>query len=75
MSDNASSAFRRWLQPDHPKFAGIEQDSAVSWVEKLMSIPAVQGIVGNWNRLWQEPFRGVTTDGKLKVTACLWSGD
>lgn len=62
MSNNVSP-FRRWLQPDHPRFAGMVHDSAASWTEKLMNIPAVQGMVGNWNRLWQEPFLGVTTDG------------
>jgi hypothetical protein len=57
--------YRTWLKPDDPRHAHLREATAISHAEHLFSnVPFVTELNKYWDRLWREPFRGVTNDGE-----------
>jgi hypothetical protein len=51
----------------HPRFdlSDVSADNAYTWADKALIVPAIQKMVGLWEKLYAEPFHGVTSDGNL----------
>lgn len=59
-------AFRQYV-PDlkDPKWTGLAQRSALSHAQHLFdTVSLVRELDREWRRLYSEPFKGITTDGK-----------
>lgn len=63
-------SFRDFVPPpkQHPRLGDIDfsQYDAHSWTQWGLSQSIVQELWGGWQKLYNEPFRGVTTDGEVK---------
>ena len=55
--------FRKFVPT--PKHAKAHGETARDHAKKMIKRPLIQGIFAEWNRLFEEPFKGITTDGKL----------
>ncbi|QSZ35959.1 hypothetical protein DSL72_007081 [Monilinia vaccinii-corymbosi] len=65
---DAAVAFRNIIpSPDHPRIAGIQDHTALSWCESRRQIEAPAWLI---NRLdaknLEKPYKGFTTDGKVR---------
>ena len=67
MAENMQSGhttFRQWVDLKNPKFANLSKDTAITHTDRLYNnVPLVRKINDRWGDLWNEPFRGVTTNG------------
>ncbi|KAI1372682.1 hypothetical protein F4677DRAFT_245518 [Hypoxylon crocopeplum] len=68
--DAQHSDFRKYL-PDlnTPRFQAIAQNDAYGHAKELLDHhrpPWLYGLYAHWRNLFQEPFRGVTNDGKVR---------
>jgi len=58
----SNSDFRRFLPPhDHAKIAG---PTARAHAEQRLKSERAQGLFANWRKLFEQPFKGITTAGK-----------
>jgi hypothetical protein len=54
--------YRPFLPPIGAKIAG---PTARAHTQARIASPRAQGLFANWERLFAEPFRGITTDGSV----------
>lgn len=61
------AGFRDHLRaPDDPRIAGIADETAVSWAERMRAHPRAGPLFEGWlQRLATEPFTGITEDGRV----------
>ena len=58
--------FRRYVPTsDHPKLAGIRDLDARGYRRRAMQVEWLRDWVAGWQRAYERPFRGITTDGNL----------
>ncbi|KAK9446369.1 uncharacterized protein V1518DRAFT_430145, partial [Limtongia smithiae] len=50
---------------DNDKIRGLEHKSARQFGKDIFSVPVVKEMIANWKTLADEPFKGITTDGKI----------
>ncbi|MEE3000124.1 MAG: DUF3500 domain-containing protein [Pseudomonadota bacterium] len=55
--------FRKFIPT--PEQAKVHGETARDHAKKMIERPVIQGIFAEWDKLFEEPFRGITTDGKL----------
>jgi hypothetical protein len=51
-------------KPDNPRIAGLSERNACQHVEQRMEIPRVRDFMAAWRQRAEEPFHGITTDGR-----------
>lgn len=49
----------------HPPGSKIAGPTARAHAQARLQLPLARELFGNWNRLFAEPFRGITTDGRI----------
>lgn len=50
--------------PDHPRAAGLSELDAYSHAERSLKIPVLKEVFAGWRQLYDEPFLGITNDGR-----------
>lgn len=64
--------FRKYLPDlDTPRFQAIAQNDAYGHAKELLEHhrpPWLYGLYVHWRELFEEPFKGVTSDGMLPLT-------
>lgn len=51
---------------DHPKHQGLDRIDPQTYSSETLSRPVVRDIVSNWSSKLEEPYIGITFDGKRK---------
>lgn len=69
-SQGGLGSFRDFM-PDlsQPRFTAMQQQDPHEYVEDFLERkqpPWLYGLYRHWRQLYEEPFRGVTVDGKFK---------
>jgi Protein of unknown function (DUF3500) len=63
----AQAAFREFLPgPDDPMVCGFGDHSGRSFTDVRTSVPMLQPVVASWRQAYEEPFVGITTDGRVQ---------
>ena len=63
-SNNDVAPFRHFIDSRSPFLGDIQGQDAVTHAESVKQrLPPISGLSAKWNKLWSEPFKGVTTDG------------
>lgn len=59
------AAFRAYVPPpDHPRVAGLSELDAYAHAERALKIPWLNEVFAGWRQLYDEPFLGITTEGR-----------
>ncbi|KIV91820.1 hypothetical protein PV10_06317 [Exophiala mesophila] len=63
----ASAQYREYVpDPDHPRVKGITSSDSYKWTNKRLADPWFRDWVDSWERKYNEPFKGITTDGNVR---------
>ena len=74
--ESASAEFRQHL-PDlsSPRFTVAKEQNAESYADafnKQRNPPWLYDLTQAWQKLYREPYRGITTDGMVEVQPEIW---
>jgi len=59
------ASFRAYVPPpDHPRVAGLSELDAYTHAERALKIPWLNEVFAGWRQLYDEPFFGITTEGR-----------
>jgi hypothetical protein len=59
--------FRQFVPaPDHPRVAGLAAMTADAYGQRARQVPFLRDWMEHWQRLYREPFIGITTDGQAR---------
>ena len=63
----ATPSFRDYLYPpEHPRVAGIRHLDVYGYAEAAKSDPFAGPMIEGWNKLYPQPFTGITSDGTVQ---------
>lgn len=73
--EQASAEFRQFL-PDlsSPRFTTAKEQDCYTYAEHFQQTkfpPWIYGLTKAWEKLYEEPFKGVTSDGEYFLELCM----